>query len=234
MKKTALLLSIFALFVTIGTTKCEAATGPHVIEISEKIMPQAFAAYTDEPYAERPATPREVGDWQVKYKAPSGHAVNKAAKDETAKEKKCPKNKCLVNDYAEPPAPVPAYVPLDPDIEALDAQKGGKCCKKCACNPDCDCGENCTCSKKHRCSKDCSCNKASCQCEKNCKCKEGKCKCDKTVCKCKKCAQKQELQEAVTLPARIPGDLPEQVEAVVDPESTPDDEVIDIIEVPEE
>ena len=202
MKKLALLLSIFALFVTVATLRCEAVARSNVVEISEYLLPK---------------TPEISPTMQVKYKVPNAHPKNQAAKPEMAKEKKCPKNKCIVNDYAEPPAPTPAYVPLDPDIEAYDAVKGGKCCEECACNPACDCGKTCTCSKKHKCSKDCNCNKAVCKCEKNCKCTDKKCKCDKTACKCKKCQK-----------------LPEPVEAVLDPESTPNNEVIDIIEVPSE
>lgn len=162
MKKLAMLVGIFALFVTIGAARCEAAADAHVIVIPERIVPKSPVISTD---------------MQVKYKVSNTHPSDEI-------HKKCPKNKCIVNDHSEYPAPAPAYVPVDPDVGAM-AQS--KCCEECNCNPDCTCGKNCTCSKKHRCSKDCNCNKISCKCEKNCKCKAGNCKCDKAVCKCQKC-----------------------------------------------
>lgn len=164
MKKLAMLISIFALFVTIGAVRCEAAAETNVIEISERIVPQSSVVSTD---------------MQVKHKAPSAHPSEKISK-------KCPKNKCIVNDHSEYPAPAPAYVPVDSEVEAMGDNQS-KCCEECNCNSACTCGKNCTCSKKRRCSKDCDCNKISCKCEKNCKCKAGNCKCDKSVCKCQKC-----------------------------------------------
>ncbi len=202
MKKIALLLSIFALFVTVGITKCEAAVNTHVIEISEKIMPQPTAsADIQVPATEETKTaPRSLGDWQSRYKVPNHHPADKTK--ETLKNEKPSKGEHSVNDYSEYPAPAPAYVPNDPDIAAMEAVQP-KCCEKCACNPDCTCGENCTCDKKHKCSRKCDCKKAGCpiktesvepvsppdvkcKCEKKCKCGK-RCKCDKAVCKCKKC-----------------------------------------------
>lgn len=152
MKKLAMLIGIFALFVTIGAARCEAAADAHVIVIPERIIPKSPVISTD---------------MQVKYKTPSTHLAEEASK-------KCPKNKCIVNDQSENPA-------------SAEAMAQSKCCEECNCNPDCHCGKNCTCSKNHRCSMDCDCNKAKCKCEKNCRCKAGNCKCDKTVCKCRKC-----------------------------------------------
>ncbi len=174
MKKIALILSIFALFVSVGIIKCEAAASANVVEISEKIMPRATETSTNKP---------------IKKADFTKHVNNSAAKKE-----ECSDNGCVVQDEI--------IVPVEPEVQVIEPASKAKSNEKCDCNSKCDCGENCTCNKKNRCSKDCTCNKK-CNCSKKCDCAEA-CSCGKdgvnAKCKCKKCKAKSSatVTETVT------------------------------------